>query len=59
VSQTISTLISERVARVVLAGQEDTVRELSKRCIARSLTPIEAVNEFLATHSGRIRFEKE
>ena len=59
VSQTISTLISERVARMVLAGQEDTIRELSKRCIARCLTPIEAVNEFLASHPGRIKFEKE
>ena len=59
VSQTISTLISERVARMVLTREEDTIRELSKRCIARSLTPLEAVHEFLVTRGGRIKFEKK
>ena len=59
VSQTISTLISERVARTVLSGEEDTVRELSKRCVARSLTPIEAVNEFLSTRAAKIKFENK
>jgi LAO/AO transport system kinase len=57
VSQTINTLISERVARTVLSGEEDTIRELSKRCVARSLTPIEAVNEFLSTRAAKIKFE--
>jgi LAO/AO transport system kinase len=59
VSQTIRTLIGERVAQIALMGEEDTVRDLSKRCIARSLTPIEAVNEFLATRAGRIKFENK
>jgi len=59
VSQTISTLISERVARMVLSGEEDAIRELSKRCIARSLTPLEAVHEFLTTRGSKIRFEKK
>jgi LAO/AO transport system kinase len=59
VSQTISTLISERVARMVLAGEEDAVRELARRCIARALTPIEAVTEFLAARVGKIKFENK
>ena len=59
VSQTIGTLISERVVRMVLTGEEEAIRELSKRCIARNLTPIEAVNEFLATRAGKIKFENK
>jgi LAO/AO transport system kinase len=59
VSQTISTLISERVSRMVLAGEEDAIRELSKRCVARALTPLEAVQEFLATRTDKLRFENK
>ncbi|MEY4669218.1 MAG: hypothetical protein RL518_1917 [Pseudomonadota bacterium] len=56
VAQTISTLISERVSRKVLAGEEDVLRELSKRCVARSLTPLEAVSEFLSTRVSKLKF---
>ncbi len=59
VSQTIATLIGERITRMILTGEEEAVAELSKRCISRSLTPIEAVNQFLATRLGRIKFENK
>jgi LAO/AO transport system kinase len=59
VSQTIATLIGERITRMILTGEEEAVAELSKRCISRSLTPIEAVNQFLGTRLGRIKFENK
>jgi len=44
---------------MILTGEEEAVAELSKRCISRSLTPIEAVNQFLGTRLGRIKFENK
>ena len=56
VSQTIATLVGERVARAVLAGQEESIELLAKTCVERALTPIEAVAKFLASRGGKIRF---
>jgi LAO/AO transport system kinase len=56
VSQTIATLIGERVTRAVLAGQEESIQRLAKACVARTLTPIEAVSTFLATRRDKIKF---
>jgi LAO/AO transport system kinase len=56
VSQTIATLIGERVTRAVLAGQEESIQRLAKACVARTLTPIEAVSTFLVTRRDKIKF---
>jgi len=56
VSQTIATLISERVARTVLEGGDGIIEDLAKECVARTMTPLEAVSQFLKTKSGKIKF---
>ena len=56
VSQTISTLISERVARTVLEGSGSVIESLAKECVARTTTPIEAVGRFLKTKRSKIKF---
>lgn len=56
VSQTISTLISERVARTVLEGSGSVIESLAKECVARTTTPIEAVGRFLKTKGSKIKF---
>lgn len=56
VTQTIATLIGERVTRVALTGREESIQRLAEACVARSLTPIEAVSTFLTTHRDKIRF---
>jgi LAO/AO transport system kinase len=43
VSQTISTLASEWIARRALHGKEELVDSLARECVARTKTPIEAV----------------
>jgi LAO/AO transport system kinase len=43
VSQTISTLASEWIARQALLGKEELVDSLARECVARTKTPIEAV----------------
>lgn len=47
VSQTLVTLIGERVLREVLAGRDEEVSALARDCVARTLTPLEAVTRFL------------
>jgi LAO/AO transport system kinase len=56
VSQTIATLIGERVARAAVTGREESIQRLAEACVARSLTPIEAVSSFLASHRDKIKF---
>lgn len=56
VSQTIATLISERVARAVLEGSGDVIEGFAKKCVARTMTPLEAVDQFLKTKTGKIKF---
>jgi LAO/AO transport system kinase len=56
VSQTISTLIRERVARTVLEGGGDVIGDMAKKCVARTMTPLEAVDQFLKTKTGRMKF---
>jgi LAO/AO transport system kinase len=43
VSQTISTLASDWIARQALQGKEDLIESLARECVARTKTPIEAV----------------
>ena len=43
VSQTIVALASEWIARDALHGTEQFVADLARECVARSKTPIEAV----------------
>jgi LAO/AO transport system kinase len=52
VYQTLVTLIGERVARDALAGQESRVEKLAEECVARRLTPLEAVDSFLRRSVG-------
>jgi LAO/AO transport system kinase len=56
VSQTISTLISERVAWTLLEGSGEAIEGLAKECVARTITPLEAVGRFLKTKGGKIKF---
>jgi LAO/AO transport system kinase len=56
VSQTIATLIGERVSRAALTGREESIQRLAEACVARSLTPIEAVSIFLSTYRDKIKF---
>lgn len=56
VSQTIATLVSERVSRAVLQDGEGALRELASQCISRKLTPLEAVERFLKGKRGKIKF---
>lgn len=56
VSQTVATLISERVARAALHGCDSALLELAQECVARKLTPLEAVDRFLKAKSGKIKF---
>lgn len=56
VAQTIATLASERVARAVLHKSEDALRQLAEECVARKMTPIEAVNRLLKTKGSKIKF---
>lgn len=43
VSQTISTLAAEWIARQALLGKEEQIDSLAKECVARTKTPLEAV----------------
>lgn len=43
VSQTISTLAAEWVARKALAGKDELINTLARECVARTKTPVEAV----------------
>jgi len=52
VYQTLVTLIGERVAHDALAGQESRVKKLAEECVARRLTPLEAVDSFLRRSVG-------
>jgi LAO/AO transport system kinase len=52
VYQTLVTLIGERVARDALAGQESRVEKFAEECVARRLTPLEAVDRFLRRSVG-------
>lgn len=56
VSQTIATLIGERVARAALMGREESIQRLAEACVARTLTPVEAVSSFLGRYQDRIKF---
>ncbi len=47
VAQTISALAAEWVARQALAGKEDLVTNLARECVARTKTPIEAVEQLV------------
>ena len=53
VSQTIETLIAERVAREVLSGRDEEISALARECVARTLTPLEAVTRFLKKPSQK------
>jgi LAO/AO transport system kinase len=56
VSQTIATLVSDRVSRAVLLDQEESLRDLASQCVSRKLTPLEAVERFLKSRRGKIKF---
>ena len=56
VSQTIATLISERVTRTVLHDSEAALRTFATECVAGRIAPLEAVDRFLKTKSGKIKF---
>ena len=47
VSQTLVTLIGERALREVLSGRDEEIAALAQECVARRLTPLEAVTRFL------------
>lgn len=56
VSQTIATLVGDRVAQAVLRDGEGLLRELASECISRKLTPLQAVERFLKARRGKIKF---
>lgn len=56
VSQTIATLVGDRVVQGVLRDGDATLRELAAECISRKLTPLQAVERFLKTKRGKIKF---
>lgn len=47
VSQTISTLAAEWIARRALVGQETLINDLARECVARTKTPVEAVEQLV------------
>jgi LAO/AO transport system kinase len=53
-SQTISSLAAEWIARQALQGKEGLIDSLARECVARTKTPIEAV-ELLVNEIGRAR----
>ena len=56
VSQTIATLVGDRVTRAALKDGEESLRELASQCVSRKLTPLEAVERFLKSRRGKIKF---
>jgi len=46
-SQTISSLASEWIARQALQGKENLIESLARECVARTKTPIEAVEQLI------------
>jgi LAO/AO transport system kinase len=56
VSQTIATLVGDRVTQGVLRDGEAVLRELAAECISRKLTPLQAVELFLKAKRGKIKF---
>jgi LAO/AO transport system kinase len=56
VSQTISTLIGERVTRTALQGSAEAIESLARECLAGTITPLEAVEGFLQKREDKNAF---
>jgi LAO/AO transport system kinase len=52
VSQTISSMASEWIAQRMLRGKESEIENLARACVARTKTPLEAVQELIAQSTG-------
>jgi LAO/AO transport system kinase len=53
VSQTITSMASEWIAQRALAGTEGLVQTLAKECVARTRSPLEAVEELVKKAQGQ------
>lgn len=55
-TQTITSMIGEHVARHAVEGEEGVIRQLAEECIRRTLTPVEAVRRYISEKRGKLTF---